>query len=117
MFYDRYVELCQQKGVSLTRAAKDNKLSNSTQTKWQEGSIPNGATLIKLANYFNVSIDYLVGLSNKKQIAKDLSDEESVLLEYFRRLNAIGRKQAIEQVKNLNFVPDFQQDTDSAVNS
>lgn len=61
MFYDRYAALCRQKGVSLSRAAEDNGLSRTTVVKWKNGSVPSGATMARLAAYFGVSIDALVG--------------------------------------------------------
>lgn len=62
MFYDLYKELCQKKGVSCSRAAKEIGLSNSTVTKWKNtGAVPSGDTLSKVAGYFNVSVNSLLG--------------------------------------------------------
>lgn len=62
MFYDLYNELCQAKGVSCSRAAKEIGLSNSTVTKWKNtGATPSGETLSKVAAYFGVSMNYLIG--------------------------------------------------------
>ena len=61
MFYDVYTNLCNQKGVSRSRAAAEIGLSNSTVTKWKKtGAIPSGETLTKIAAYFNVSVDDLI---------------------------------------------------------
>lgn len=60
MFYDNFVKLCAQKGVSCKRAVTDIGLSNSISTKWKNGAIPNGATLQKLADYFGVSVESLL---------------------------------------------------------
>lgn len=62
MFFDIFSELCEQKGISRNKAASDIGLSNSTQTKWRkDGSTPRGDTLDKIAAYFGVSTDYLLG--------------------------------------------------------
>nr|DAD82267.1 MAG TPA: repressor protein [Siphoviridae sp. ct47J5] len=62
MFYDLYNELCQKKGVSCSRAAKEIGLSNSTVTKWKNtGATPSGDTLSKVAAYFGVSVNNLIG--------------------------------------------------------
>ena len=62
MFYDLYSELCQKKGVSRSRAAKEIGLSNSTVTKWKNtGAVPSGDTTLKVAEYFGVSVDELMG--------------------------------------------------------
>ena len=36
-------------------------LSTATATYWKKGTIPKIDALIKLSDYFNVSIDYLIG--------------------------------------------------------
>lgn len=66
MFYDTYSELCQKKGVSKSRAASEMGLSNSTVTKWKNtGAVPSGDTLAKVAAYFGISVDSLLGDAKK----------------------------------------------------
>lgn len=73
MFYDRFRELCQQKGVSCNKAALDMGLSNATPTKWKKtGATPNVDTLQLVADYFGVSAASL--LSEEKPLIND--DEE-----------------------------------------
>ena len=61
MFYDMYAALCKSKGISLSRAADEIGLSNSTVTKWKKtGATPSGDTLTKVAAYFGVSVDDLI---------------------------------------------------------
>lgn len=62
MFYDLYLELCKEKGVTPTRAAIEIGISKATPTTWKKrGLTPQGETLNKIANYFDVSTDYLLG--------------------------------------------------------
>lgn len=62
MFFDVFQSLCKKKGVSCKRAAEDIGLSNSITTKWKKtGATPSGETLNKIATYFNVSIEFLLG--------------------------------------------------------
>ena len=62
MFYDRFVELCKQKGVTPSRAAIDAGLSKSTVTKWKNepDSKPTGNVIAKLTQYFGISISTLL---------------------------------------------------------
>lgn len=61
MFYDRFKELCAQKKISVSRAATDIGLSNSTPTKWKKtGAMPDSTTLSRISNYFNVPLESLV---------------------------------------------------------
>ena len=66
MFYDVFKRLCDEKGVSCNRAATEMGLSNATATKWKKtGATPSGDTLSKIAVYFDVSIDDLLGNEEK----------------------------------------------------
>ena len=63
MFYERYVLLCKQRGVSTSKAAIDAGLSKSTVTKWKKdpSTKPSGNVIEKLCRYFGVSVSDLLG--------------------------------------------------------
>lgn len=62
MFYDVFSALCAKNGRSRNSVATEIGLSNSTVTKWKKtGATPEGATLSKLSQFFDVSFDYLLG--------------------------------------------------------
>lgn len=62
MFFDIFCSLCERNRITKNRAAMEIGLSNSTVTKWKKtGATPEGATLSKIASYFDVSIDFLLG--------------------------------------------------------
>lgn len=66
MFYDLFCKLCEDKGVSVTKATTDIGLSRTIGTKWKKtGATPNGETLNKISTYFGVSIDYLLGTEDE----------------------------------------------------
>ena len=61
MFYDKFKELCDLKGVSVSKAASEIGLSNSTATKWKKtGATPDSSTIAKAASYFDVPTDYFM---------------------------------------------------------
>lgn len=61
MFWNTLYKLCEKNSTKPYIVAKEIGVSNSVCTKWKNGSIPNGETLLKLSNYFDVSIDFLLG--------------------------------------------------------
>jgi len=77
-FFDQLVALCKEKGVSPNFLAKEIGASSGSVTAWKQGALPRSATLSKIAEYFNVSTDYLLG--NIKAPAHNskypISDEE-----------------------------------------
>ncbi len=61
-FYERFEWLCGEKGVTPTQAARDVGIRQSVVSMWKKrGSTPKGSTLNRLAKYFEVSTDYLLG--------------------------------------------------------
>lgn len=74
MFYDKFRELCTQRKISVSRAAVDIGLSNSTPTKWKKtGATPDGATLSKVAAYFGVPISDLMDAPTLISTAIDIA--------------------------------------------
>lgn len=65
MFYERLTILCQSKGITLSAALDDLGLSAAKGTQWKQGADPSTRDMILLANYFNVSLDYLLGRSDE----------------------------------------------------
>lgn len=66
MFFDRLKKLCDEKGVSPYKACTDVGLNRAAVAKWKNGSIPNGQTLAKIAEYFGVTAGYLLGAENRE---------------------------------------------------
>lgn len=64
MFWTRFVELCNEAGKSPNRVAADLGLSSSVCTVWKKGAVPRDATIQKIADYFHVTTDYLLGNVN-----------------------------------------------------
>lgn len=65
MFYERYETLCKRKGISLSKAATEMGINRASVTLWKNSPdiVPSGNVLLKVANYFGVSADYLLGLT------------------------------------------------------
>lgn len=61
--YEKVIMLCEEKGISQRQLQRDLDIAIGTITKWKT-SIPKLDTLQKVADYFNVSTDYLTGRSN-----------------------------------------------------
>lgn len=67
MFFDVFTKLCDKKGISPTRASIDIGFSKGSVSYWRkkykEGidAKPDTYTAQKIADYFDVSIDYLLG--------------------------------------------------------
>ena len=65
MFWERFAALCKQSNTSPNTVCKELGKSNATATHWKNGSIPKGDILSEIAQYFNVSVDYLLGRTDE----------------------------------------------------
>ena len=67
-YWERFENLCGNIEKKPNPVGKEIGVSSSTITKWKNGAIPNGEILLKVANYFNCSIDYLLGRTDEPKI-------------------------------------------------
>ncbi|MCL2559971.1 MAG: helix-turn-helix domain-containing protein [Turicibacter sp.] len=56
----RIRELCKENGISMRRLERENKFGNGLVSKWSNSS-PSVLYLQRVADYFGVSINYLLG--------------------------------------------------------
>ena len=119
MFALRLKELREQKGLSQYSLAAALQCPQSTIGNWEAGKREtNFATLDKLANYFGVSVDYLLGREPKppteSERAGGVSDsatveltttEEDTLLSLYRELGekrgAIAQQAILTVIENM----------------
>lgn len=71
MFWERFYNLCISMGTKPNPVGKKLGISSGVISKWKnEGTLPNGENLIKLADYLNCSVDYLLGRTDVVEINK-----------------------------------------------
>jgi transcriptional regulator with XRE-family HTH domain len=77
VFYDRFADLCKEKGISVSRGAQEAGISKSLVTKWKTNGVevPSAEVLSKLSRYFGLSISELLG-EHWEQPAPSESAEE-----------------------------------------
>lgn len=75
MFRIRLKTLREEKGLSQAAFAKDFGVAQSTVGGWEAGTRePNFDTVQKLADYFDVSVDYLLCRTNESKITDTTGD-------------------------------------------
>ena len=82
---ERILDLLKERGISALKLTTDLGLSNSAVTDWKKGKAkPSYGALVKIAEYFGVSVEYLQGKTDdpvpaeveaKKTAAEKLGDE------------------------------------------
>lgn len=112
MFWERFVSLCAENNTKPNPVASQLGISSGAVTKWKSGTIPSSVTIHKIAEFFHVSVDYLLGKTDEKQQmektldeqlaneqfalygeVKDLTDEEKEAVLNFIRFTKAQRKE------------------------
>lgn len=76
MFYERFCALCKTHGKTPSAVLEEIGLTRMNASLWKKGSMPSSANLQKLANYFEVPVEYLLGTHDS--ITVDVRDPEEV---------------------------------------
>lgn len=73
--YEKIKELAAQKHISIRQLEEKLKIANGTIRRWGKTN-PSAGTIAKVADYFHVSVDYLLGREEKseKQFSPELED-------------------------------------------
>ena len=73
--YERYLELLEENNCKSADVARETKIHPSTFTDWKKGkSSPKIDKLQKIAEFFNVNVEWLTGASDDKERPKDLDE-------------------------------------------
>ena len=61
MFWDNFLAECAKKGKSPAVVAEELGFSNSATTCWKNGSLPRMSSRKKIADYFGITVEELMG--------------------------------------------------------
>ncbi len=107
VFYDNFLSLCNEKGISPSAAVVEMGFQKSVVTRWKK-SVPTDANKRKIAQYFNITVKELMGDTEEKQKEKpaEQSELEGVYLSFAReaqenKISPEDIKLAIETIKKL----------------
>jgi len=97
-FTDRIKELIKNNNISVNQMAKDLGFGTGTFNTWEENSrFPRGDIVLKIAQYFHVSTDYL--LTGTEYTSIQLPEDEIRLLEYYNKLSDFDKGELIGELK------------------
>lgn len=113
MYYEIFEELCNSRGVKPGTVSKATGVPTSTLTNWKQGNYtPKQGNLQKIADYFNVSIDYIM---NGKEYKSEFTPEQATLdlllsqdmelkeaLKLYATLSDEKKKHIIETIKMMS---------------
>ena len=70
MFWKRLNELMQEKNITFYKLSKETGITESAFSKWKKDKYknPQQETINKISKFFNVSVDYLLGKTDDRNI-------------------------------------------------
>jgi transcriptional regulator with XRE-family HTH domain len=98
-------ELRSKEGITQTELSSETKIPKSTIAKYEHGQLEaNYKRLNIIADFFNVSIDYLLGREIKRNTtnANILSDQQKTLLSNFNNLKDYEQAQVLGYIQGLS---------------
>lgn len=112
LFLSRFREILSESGKMQKDICADLGIPKQKLSNWKTGySEPNFDDIIMLANYFDVSTDYLLGLSDELGASVSspaaLPADEKELLDLYRQLNYEGKQRLIARAEVM--IEDLQQ--------
>ena len=101
-FQDVFKELRQERGKSQDAMAKDLDVSPALISKWENNvSTPGPEMLEYIADYFGVSVDYLIGRSKYRNLEADNSELDNVLFSKAKDLTDEEKKTIINVINAI----------------
>lgn len=100
--FDRLKKLCDEQKLSIVELEEKLNFGRNSLYGWKKKT-PNGANLEKVADYFDVSVDYLLGRTEQKRFeietlathhdGDEWTEEELEEIEVFKQFVRIRRNQ------------------------
>lgn len=102
MFYEKFLYLCHNKGISPTKFLTEYLgMSSGNLTKWKDGATPKANTIKKIASYFDVSSDFLIGEEQKNKptdTVDELDELDIKIVKLFSQLTPQNKQLALAQI-------------------
>ncbi len=102
LFFSRFEELAKEKGMSTSAVAAQLGIAKTTVSYWRQNpsAAPKTEQLLKIARYFHVSTDYLLGNTEIKNPPSASTPEEVAKVALFGGAEGVS-EQAWNEVEDF----------------
>lgn len=118
MFTALIENLAQENNILIKQMLEELNISAGAFSNWKKRkTVPSGTTVAKIAQYFNVTADYLLGISDsptsliqdagctvtkiiKDPVVGDLTEQERMIIKEFRNLDLKGQFDVINTISD-----------------
>lgn len=119
--YEKVEMLCKQKGINISNLgdAVGIKVDKSTISHWKKGAVPRASTVKAIADFFEVTVDYLTNgsatvetafntvngnnniIGNGNTVGTSLTEHQKALLELFDKMDIVKQAQLLAYAAEL----------------
>lgn len=111
--YERIKDLCQRKGITMCKLESDLGFGNGSVKKWESSSSPSVDKIVKVATYFDISTDYLLGRSDiETSISELIGDEDIISFQRARQRMTPKDREKMMQMLKIGFEYAFSDDSE-----
>lgn len=101
-YYQRIRDLREDKDLNQAEVAQDLNMHKTTYCRYEQGiSTPPLDIAVMIAKYYNVSIDYIAGITNDKGGKHQVSREEAEILSKYNDLSERRKGRIIQLLEML----------------
>ena len=79
ILYRRVKNLCAESSIYINDLEKSLGFSRGTIGKWKDGAVPLVSKVVDIAKFFDVSVDYLLGLTDVRSPTDKLLDDQDIV--------------------------------------
>lgn len=102
MFFERLNALCKEHNMSVSVFVRDVlKLSSSSATGWKKGATPNSEVVLRTAKYFNVSTDFLLGITDIPNPGESVVELQKIIDETNKSFYGYSPKERFDEILKL----------------
>ncbi|EGT5231394.1 XRE family transcriptional regulator [Clostridioides difficile] len=100
---NRILDLMEKNNITAKQLTNDLEISNSSISDWKKGKgKPSSDAIVKMAEYFNVTTDYLLlGITCNKTNNINLTENEQEILSLLHKFNKRNQIKFISKVEDL----------------
>lgn len=100
MFWENFLVECAKKAKSPATVAEELGFSNSATTYWKNGSMPRMGSRKKIADYFGISVEELMGTKKEPAGQGELNDDMKEFIELAQMMTPEERSAIMTLMKS-----------------
>ncbi len=100
MFYENFERQCEKAGKFPSIVVEELGFDKSTAAKWKKGTLPQIASRKKIADYFGITVEELMGTKKEPAGEGGLTEDMKEILEYAQKMGPEERKAFITLLKS-----------------